>query len=104
MIATAVNSPPRRSGNPSRTDLDLTKELRQLATERKAIILAHNYQVPELQEVADFVGYLLSKEKKVQAEKSATELDPTKDHLLKFIAGVSHGALAKDIDSELYGE
>src|SRR6266853_1037916 len=56
MIATAVNSPPRRSGSPSRTGLDLTKELRDLATERNAIILAHNYQVPELQEVADFVG------------------------------------------------
>src|SRR5947209_2489641 len=35
---------------------DLAKELRNLATERNAVILAHNYQVPELQEVADFVG------------------------------------------------
>src|SRR5438128_9576875 len=35
---------------------DLAKELRALATERNAVILAHNYQVPELQEVADFVG------------------------------------------------
>jgi len=56
MIATAVKSPPRWSGTPSRTGLDLAKELRALATERKAVILAHNYQVPELQEVADFVG------------------------------------------------
>src|SRR6202163_3105097 len=56
MIATAVSSPPRRGGTPRRTGLDLAKELRELATERKAVILAHNYQVPELQEVADFVG------------------------------------------------
>src|SRR5947207_8591503 len=56
MIATAVNFPPRRSGSPSRTGVDLAKELRELARERKAVILAHNYQVPELQEVAYFVG------------------------------------------------
>jgi quinolinate synthase len=31
-------------------------EVRALAAERGAVILAHNYQVPEVQEVADFVG------------------------------------------------
>jgi len=40
----------------SRSSSDLAQELRELARERNAVILAHNYQVPELQEVADFVG------------------------------------------------
>ena len=34
----------------------LKEEVRELAREREAVILAHNYQVPEIQEVADFVG------------------------------------------------
>ena len=34
----------------------LAQEIRRLREERNAIILAHYYQAPELQEVADFVG------------------------------------------------
>ena len=34
----------------------LQEEVRALASERNAVILAHNYQVPEVQDVADFVG------------------------------------------------
>ena len=34
----------------------LQDEVRSLARERDAVILAHNYQVPEIQDVADFVG------------------------------------------------
>ncbi|MCP9490697.1 MAG: quinolinate synthase NadA [Solirubrobacteraceae bacterium MAG38_C4-C5] len=39
------------------TDIpQLQAEVRTLARERDAVILAHNYQVPEVQDVADYVG------------------------------------------------
>src|SRR4029434_1545941 len=34
----------------------LIEEIRDLRAQRNAIILAHNYQVPAIQDVADFVG------------------------------------------------
>ena len=34
----------------------LEQEIRALAMERNAVILAHNYQLPEVQKVADYVG------------------------------------------------
>src|SRR3954465_7230275 len=34
----------------------LKREVREIARERNAVILAHNYQVPEVQDVADYVG------------------------------------------------
>ena len=35
---------------------DLVSEIKRLRTERKAVILAHYYQEPALQDIADFVG------------------------------------------------
>jgi len=44
-----------RSADPDRTRREI-EAIRDLARRRNAIILAHNYQLPEVQETADFVG------------------------------------------------
>jgi quinolinate synthase len=51
-VATPVAERPRTPREVS----ELQDEVRALARERDAIILAHNYQLPEVQDVADVVG------------------------------------------------
>ena len=50
----------------------LSREVRELAAERNAVILAHNYQVPEVQEVADYVGDSLGLSQKAAAAGADT--------------------------------
>jgi quinolinate synthase len=50
----------------------MQEEVRALALERGAVILAHNYQVPEVQDVADFVGDSLGLSREAAATDAET--------------------------------
>jgi quinolinate synthase len=90
----------------------LQDEIRQLATERKAVILAHNYERAEVQDVAHFVGDSLGLSReaaKTDAEiivfcgvhfmaETAAILSPTKTVLLPDLAAGC--SLASTIDAE----
>jgi quinolinate synthase len=52
--------------------MELLKKINQLKKERNAVILAHNYQVPEVQDIADYVGDSLGLS--IQASKTDADV------------------------------
>ena len=90
----------------------LKDEVRALALERRAVILAHNYQLPEVQQVADYVGDSLGLSRRAAAAEgevivfcgvhfmaeTASILSPSKTVLIPDLdAGCS---LADSIDAD----
>src|SRR6476469_7770471 len=67
----------------------LSEEVRALAAERNAVILAHNYQLPEVQDVADHMGDSLG----LSREAAATDADAIDADQLRAWKAEHPGAL-----------
>ena len=51
--------------------MNLTSKIQQLKKQKKALILAHNYQRPEIQDIADYVGDSIELSRKAMQETQA---------------------------------
>ena len=66
-----VQPSPRADLSPDEVER-LSDEVRALAAERNAVILAHNYQLPEVQDVADHMGDSLGLSREAAATRMTT--------------------------------
>src|SRR2546423_9981456 len=74
-LAPSLPMAPSHSAAPALTREEIAQlqaEVRALAAQRDAVILAHNYQVPEVQDVADYVGDSLGLSRQAAAAPGET--------------------------------
>src|SRR6266481_4492936 len=72
MPSIGVDRFPTRQGVPPSHPDSLSREILALKKKLNAVILAHNYQVPEIQDIADYVGDSLGLSQ--QAAKTSAEV------------------------------
>ena len=97
----APSAAPTHALSPGEVE-DLKRQVRALAAERQALILAHNYQLPEVQDVADYVGDSLGLSRQAANAKGAEVIVFCGVHFMAETASIlcpSKTVLIPDLDA-----